>query len=112
MSAAVSKHSEELEINGGLKGTDIANLASVSTATVSRWKNGSATPRPEDELRLSDMLYVVERLSEYYNRDEIRRWLHAPHPQLDGEKAFDLVHADRTKEVLAVIARLDAEVYL
>ena len=112
MSAVIVKRIGELASRAGLAVTDIANLASVSRATVSRWKNGTATPRPEDELRLSDMRYVVERLGEYYTRDEIRRWLNSPHPQLDGARPFDLIHADRTVEVLAVIARLDAEVHL
>ena len=57
-------------------------------------------------------MYVVNRLSEFYTNDEIRTWLYAPHPQLDGERAIDLIHQRHTLEVLNVINRLDSEVYL
>lgn len=112
MSTAISRHIADLENEGGLRGTDIANLASVSKATVSRWRNGTATPQPDNELRVSDLYYIVERLQEYYTPDEIRFWLKSPHPQLAGERALDLIHQDRAKEVLEVIARLDGEAYI
>lgn len=102
----------ELEHNGGLRGTDIANITDVSKATVSRWRTGSAKPQPANELRIADLHYVVGRLSEVYDTDEIRIWLYARHPQLDGERAIDLIHADRADEVLQIISRLDAGVYL
>jgi hypothetical protein len=54
----------------------------------------------------------VSRLSDYYNNDEIRAWLYARHPQLNGERALDLIHSDRTIEVLKVLNRLDADAYL
>ena len=102
----------DLETVGGLRGTDIANITDVSKATVSRWRSGTAKPQPGNELRLSDLHYVVGRLRDYYDSDEIRTWLHARHPQLDGARAIDLIHADRTEEVLQVLNRLDAGVYL
>ena len=52
------------------------------------------------------------RLSEYYSRDEVRAWLYARHPQLDGERAIDLVHGERTEDVLAILDRLDADSYI
>lgn len=97
---------------GGLKGTDIANITNVSKATVSRWKDGAIKPQPRNELILSDLYYIVGRLSEYYGPDEIRSWLYARHPQLGGERAIDLIHQDRTIEVLSVIDRLDNDVYI
>lgn len=102
----------DLESSGGLRGTDIANITDVSKATVSRWRNGSAKPQPPNELRLSDLHYVVRRLEEFYEPGDIRTWLHARHPQLDGERAIDLIHAERTDEVLRVIDRLDTGAYL
>ena len=102
----------EIELAGGLRGTDIANITDVSKATVSRWRNGSAKPQPANELRIADLHYVVGRLAEFYDTDEIRIWLYARHPQLEGERAIDLIHADRTDEVLQVLARLDAGVFL
>jgi len=43
---------------------------------------------------------------------ETRLWLHAKHPLLNIERAIDLIIADRTQEVLAVVERLDAGAYL
>lgn len=112
MLSAVPRFIDELSVIGGLKGTDIANIAEVSKATVSRWKSGDIKPQPRNELILSDLHYVVGRLREFYSSREIRSWLYARHPQLDGERAIDLIHDDRTVEVLKIIDRLENEVYL
>jgi transcriptional regulator with XRE-family HTH domain len=103
---------DELNEIGGLTGTDIANIADVSKATVSRWKAGSVKPQPNTQLVLSDLRYIVGRLSEYYKPEEIRTWLYALHPQLDGERAIDRINANRSEEVLRILDRLDADVYL
>jgi transcriptional regulator with XRE-family HTH domain len=103
---------DDLASTGGLKGTDIANFAGVSKATVSRWSNGHKSPHPRTQLLLSDLHYVVMRLDEYYTTAEIRAWLYARHPQLDGARAIDRIHDERADEVLAILDRLDADVYL
>ena len=112
MQSAVSRYIGELAEVGGLKGTDIANITDVSKATVSRWKAGDIKPQPKNELILSDLYYIVGRLNEYYTPDEVRAWLYARHPQLGGERVMDLIHNDRSVEVLAVIDRLDNDVYV
>lgn len=109
---AVPRFLDELGLQGGLKGTDIANITDVSKATVSRWKAGDIRPQPRNELILSDLHYVVSRLQEFYTPDDIRTWLYAIHPQLNSERAIDLVHDGRTVDVLKVIDRLENEVYL
>jgi uncharacterized protein (DUF2384 family) len=109
---AVPRFLDELNSLGGLRGTDIANITEVSKATVSRWKAGDIKPQPRSELILSDLHYVVGRLQEFYEADEIRTWLYARHPQLNGQRAIDLIHDERTIEVLGVIDRLENEVYL
>ncbi|GKY89449.1 hypothetical protein [Sinisalibacter aestuarii] len=108
----VARNIEDLSKDGGLKGTDIANITSVSKATVSRWKSGSLNPQPKNELVLSDLHYVVQRLRDFYTSAEIRAWLYARHPQLSDERAIDLIHEGRTEDVLKVINRLAAEVFL
>ena len=97
---------------GGLKGTDIANFADVSKATVSRWSTNKKSPQPKTQMVLSDLHYIVMRLSDYYSADEIRGWLYARHPQLNGERAIDLVHQNRSEEILSILDRLDEDVYL
>ena len=101
-----------LQETGGLKGTDIANFTGVSKATVSRWGSGQKSPHPHTQLIMSDLSYVVMRLAEYYGDEEVRAWLYARHPQLDGARAIDLIHDERTEEVIAILDRLDADAYL
>lgn len=109
---AVPRFLDEITSLGGLKGTDIANITDVSKATVSRWRAGDIRPQPGNELILSDLHYVVGRLRDFYTASEIRTWLYAMHPQLNGERAIDLIHEARTVEVLKVIDRLENEVYV
>jgi uncharacterized protein (DUF2384 family) len=108
----VSRYLGGLQDEGGLKGIDIANITDVSKATVSRWKTGAMKPHPRNELILSDLYYVVGRLQEYYSADEIRTWLYARHPQLEGQRAIDLIHQGKSIEVLQVLNRLDSGAYL
>nr|WP_258571400.1 antitoxin Xre/MbcA/ParS toxin-binding domain-containing protein [Flavimaribacter sediminis] len=39
-------------------------------------------------------------------------WLYAPHPQLQGQRAIDLIHAGRVEEIFRVLDRLDSDGYL
>ena len=112
MRGAVARYIDELRKEGGLKGTDIANIADVSTATVSRWSNGKLSPHPRTQLVLSDLHYVVGRLRDYYSSNEIRIWLFARHPQLGGERAIDIINDGRSEEVLDILERLDSGAYL
>ena len=111
-STAISRSITELKTIGGLNGVDIANVTDVSKATVSRWRTGAKQPQPANERVLSDLIYVVKRLDDYYANDEIRIWLYARHPQLDGERAIDLIHKGRVEEIFRVLDRLDADGYL
>ena len=112
MSTAVVRILDDLRSRGGLQGKDIANIVDVSTATVSRWSHGNGSPNLRTQTIIADLRYVVDRLSDFYTADETRLWLHSRHPLLNSERAIDLIHADRTQEVLAVIERLDAGAYV
>lgn len=112
MSTAVARILEDLRSRGGLRGADIANIVDVSPPTVSRWTHGKGSPSLHTQTVIADLRYVVERLSDFYDPDETRLWLHAPHPLLDRQRAVDLILAGRTEDVLAVIDRLEAGAYL
>ena len=112
MSSAVTKTMEDLRGRGGLKSVDVANVARVSKATVSRWSAGSHAPQPRTQLLLSDLRYVVDRLSEFYEPDEVRTWLNARNELLDGRRAIDLIHDGDTEVVLEAIERLSDMAYL
>ncbi len=107
MARAVAKMIDDLRERGGLKGTDVANIAAVSPATVSRWTAGKASPHPKTQLIISDLRYVVDRLSEFYSPEETRLWLYSKHRLLDGERAIDLINRGHADKVLAVIESLD-----
>jgi len=111
-SSAIPRFIKDLNDEGGLSGTDLANITDVSKATVSRWRSGSVRPQPGTQLVLSDLHYIVGRLREYYTADEIRTWLYARHPQLGGARAIDLINQNRSEDVLRVLDRLDADAYL
>jgi transcriptional regulator with XRE-family HTH domain len=111
MPSAVARILDDLRQRGGLKGIDVANIAEVSPATVSRWSAGSSHPHPKTQRLISDLRYVVERLAEFYSPEETRIWLYAKHRLLGGERAIDLLHEGRTDAVLAVIDSLDQGTY-
>jgi hypothetical protein len=111
MASAVADIIDVLRERGGLKGVDVANIAAVSPATVSRWTSGAAVPHPKTQLIISDLRYVVDRLSELYTPQETRVWLYSKHRLLSGERAIGLIHDGRTDEVLSVIESLDQGSY-
>jgi transcriptional regulator with XRE-family HTH domain len=111
MTTAVSRILDHLRNDGGLQGKDIANIVSVSPATVSRWSSGKATPDLRTQTVIAELRYVVDRLGDFYTADETRIWLHTKHPMLEGERAIDLINSGRTERVLGVIEALDAGAY-
>ncbi len=69
MAKPVVQFLTRLQQTGGLKGWDIAaNFTGVSMSTVSRWGAGQKSPHPRTQLIISDLSYVVTRLSEYYSQ--------------------------------------------
>lgn len=111
MTSAVARIIEDLEERGGLKKIDVANIATVSPATVSRWTSGKASPHPKTQLVISDLRYVVDLLADLYSPDETRAWLYSRHRLLNEERAIDLIHQGRADEVLAVIESLTEGAY-
>jgi hypothetical protein len=112
MQTAVAKIIDDLRQSGALSGVDVANVTDVSKATVSRWSMGKADPHPRAQLVLSDLRYVVMRLSEFYSPEETRVWLYARNDLLNGHRAIDLIHNAKTEEVLVAIERLAGLAYL
>ena len=111
MASAVSKIIDDLRDRGGLKGTDVANIAAVSPATVSRWTAGRALPHLKTQLLISDLRYVVDRLSEFYSPEETRIWLYSKHRLLDGQRPIDMINQGQADKVLSVIESLDEGTY-
>ena len=74
--------------------------------------HSSVDPQREHLDRLLEFDYLTERLAEFFEPDDARLWLSAPHPQLNGERPADLVSKRRQREVLAVIARLQDSAFV
>lgn len=106
MGNAIAKTLGDIQECGGIRGADVANLTDVSKATVSRWSTGKASPSVGTQLVLSDLRYVVYRLSEFYTPDEIRVWLYSRNELLDGKSGLELIHDRQTECVLSAIEQL------
>ena len=111
-STAVSRMVGELRRLSGLKNVDLANIVGVSPPTVHRWSRGQGSPTIEKQQVIAELRWVAERLSDFYEPDEARLWLQTSHPQLDGERPYDLINDGRIAAVLEVIDRLESGVYL
>ena len=111
MATAVASILDVLRKRGGLKSMDVANMTTVSPATVSRWTQGKAFPHPKTQLLISDLRYIVDRLAEFYSPEEARLWLYSKHRLMNGERAIDLIHNGRADEVLGIIESLDQGTY-
>jgi putative toxin-antitoxin system antitoxin component (TIGR02293 family) len=112
VATAVAKILEDIKADGGLQGKDVANIANVSPATVSRWSGGQATHDLHTQTVIASLAYITRRLAEFYEPSEARLWLNAKHPLLENARPIDLIRSGDTEAVLAVIDRLDAGVYL
>ncbi len=111
MGSAMVAFLDDLRVQGGLKGADVANIAAVSPATVSRWTSGKALPHPKTQLVISDLRYVVDRLAEFYTPEETRMWLYSRHRLLNDKRPIDLIQDGASEDVLAVIESLDQSSY-
>ena len=104
----VEKTLDDLRRSGALSGVDVANFVEVSKATVSRWSSGKVTPRTDTQLILSDLRYVVEKLSEFYTPQEVRTWIYSRNDLLEGRRAMELIQENRTEVVLDAIDQLSS----
>ena len=90
---------------------EIAHIIGVKPAAIT---GNPVLNMPEglhEQTAKDDLRRTVARLRDFYKPGEILRWLFAPHGQLEGRKAIDLISCGRTAEVLAVIECLEAGAY-
>jgi uncharacterized protein (DUF2384 family) len=109
---AIARKLDVIQSKAAMRSTDVANLLGVRPETISRWNQGKAFPRPGAESSLLELEYIVDQLSDFYEPHEARLWLFSPQRFLDGKKPADLIHAGRTKEIIAVIDQLRDGVYV
>lgn len=111
MATAVAQKLDSIRKSGGIKGREIAQLLETTPQTVSRWRNGRSTPRPNSLNRLLRLEWLAGQLAVVYPPDDARVWLFSPHSDLDGERPVDLIANDRMDEVLVIIDHLQSAAY-
>lgn len=109
--SAVAKRLDSIRERGGISSREVAQLLSTTPQTVSRWRQGRASPQPDSLDRLLKLDWLADQLAAFYEPDEARLWLFSPHPDLGGRRPADLIAQDRTDQVLAVIDRLQSGAY-
>lgn len=55
-----------------------------------------------------EMVRLRKRLFEFYTVDEANKWMHSPHPQLDGRVPI----LSNVREVSVILDRLESGAYL
>jgi transcriptional regulator with XRE-family HTH domain len=103
---AIAKRLTNLETLAGIRPTDVAFLANTNIETVSRWRSGKNAPQGSNERLILDIEYILERLREFYERDDARLWLYTRQKALQGKAPADLIHEGRVSDVLDLIQDL------
>lgn len=102
----IARKLETLQLKGGMRSVDVANVLGIRPETVSRWNQGKAFPRSDAEHMLLELAYVVEQLADIYEPDEARQWLFSRQKLLSGERPAELIQRGRSEEVIQVIKQL------
>ena len=61
---------------------------------------------------MSQVQDIAVRLRELYTPSEIDTWLTVKHPQLDDESPLSAIANGRGDKVIAILDRLESDVYL
>lgn len=106
MASAVAERLESIQTRGGIKARDVAQLLDTSPQTVSRWQTGKAEPQTDGLKRLLLLEYLIGELAEFYDPQEARMWLFAPHRLLHGDTPADRIQRGQPEDVQALIAQI------
>jgi len=112
MTSAVGRKIDSIKQRTGIPASSIAEIVGATPQTLSRWSTGRNDPQRDHLDRLLKLEYLTERLAEFFEPEDARLWLFAPHPQLNGERPVDLIAEGRQKDVLAIIARLQDSAFV
>lgn len=112
MSNAIARKLDSIQEKGAMRSVDVANLLGARPETVSRWNQGKAFPRPDAQKNLLALEYIVDELSDMYEPKEARLWIFSRQKMLSGSSPADLIQEGRADEVIAVIEKLKAGVFI
>jgi transcriptional regulator with XRE-family HTH domain len=106
VASAVAVRLDSIRDRGGIKSREVAQLLDTTPQTVSRWRTGKVEPQPDRLQRLLTLEWLLGELAEFYEPQEARLWLFAPHRLLGGERPADRIQQGKLDDVLALIAQL------
>jgi len=106
VASAVAVRLDSIRDRGGIKSREVAQLLDTTQQTVSRWRTGKVEPQPDHLQRLLTLEWLLGELAEFYEPQEARLWLFAPHRLLGGERPADRIQQGKLDDVLALIAQL------
>jgi transcriptional regulator with XRE-family HTH domain len=112
MSTAIAKKVESIKQFAGISGNSIAQLVGATPQTLSRWTTGKNAPQTEHLARLLELEYLAEQLSEFFEPEDVKLWLMAPHPDLGGKAPMELLRNNRFSDIRDVIERLRDSAYV
>lgn len=112
MPGTLAERLDTIKERGGVRAREVAQLLDTTPQTVSRWQTGKAEPQPASLKRLLALEWLIEQLAAFYAADEVRLWLFAPHPLLDGGRPADRIREDRIDDVLALVDQLRDGAYV
>ncbi|MEA2937134.1 MAG: hypothetical protein QOC56_638 [Alphaproteobacteria bacterium] len=106
MASAIAERLDNIREHGGIHSREVAQLLDTTPQTVSRWRTGKSSPQPDGLHRLLTLEWLIGELAEFYEPDQARLWLFAPHRLLAGERPADRIQRGQLEDVLALIAQL------
>jgi len=106
MSSAVAERLNSIRNRGGIHSREVAQLLDTTPQTVSRWRTGKSSPQPDGLHRLLTLEWLIGELAEFYEPEQARLWLFAPHRLLGGERPADRIQRGQLEDVLALISQL------
>ncbi len=109
--SALAERLDKIRRVGGITSRDVAKLIDTTPQTVSRWQTGQSSPRPSALDQILKLEWILDQLSQFYDPEDAKLWIFAPHPELDGGSPANAIRAGQTEEVLAIIDRLQAAAY-
>ena len=112
MDNALARRIDKIVTGAAIKSRDVAQLLDTTPETVSRWRAGRVEPQKERLIRLLELEYLVDALSEIYEPQDARMWLFKRHRLLNGDTPADRIRAGQLDEVLAIVDQIRSGAYV
>jgi transcriptional regulator with XRE-family HTH domain len=109
---AIGRRLEQVTQGVDLKQEDLAHVLNTSTRNVNRWISGERSPRANMQMRLREVLAVLELLSSVLTPTAAHDWLFSPNPLLGDERPDELLRRGQYRQVLGAVEVMAEGVFL